>query len=68
MGLTGLLIAEQHGGAGAGPVEMGIVMEEMGRALLVGPFLSTAVLVPSLLAASGRRSGVRRGTAPDRGG
>jgi alkylation response protein AidB-like acyl-CoA dehydrogenase len=50
MGLTGLLIGEDHGGAGAGPVEMGIAMEEMGRALLVSPFLSTAVLVPSLLA------------------
>ena len=32
---------------------MGIAMEEMGRALLVGPFLSTAVLVPSLLTAIG---------------
>ena len=53
MGLTGLLIDEEHGGAGAGPVEMGIAMEEMGRALLVSPFLSTAVLVPSLLAATG---------------
>jgi len=53
MGLTGLLIDEEYGGAGAGPVEMGIAMEEMGRALLVGPFLSTAVLVPSLLAATG---------------
>lgn len=49
MGLTGLLIGEQYGGSGAGLVELGIVMEEMGRALLVGPFLSTAVLVPSLL-------------------
>ena len=50
MGLTGLLIGEQYGGAGAGTVEMGIAMEEMGRALLVSPFLSTAVLVASLLA------------------
>jgi alkylation response protein AidB-like acyl-CoA dehydrogenase len=55
MGLTGLLIDDEHGGAGAGPVEVGIAMEEMGRALLVSPFLSTAVLVPSLLAASGDR-------------
>ena len=53
MGLTGLLIDEEHGGAGAGPVEMSIAMEEMGRTLLVSPFLSTAVLVPSLLAATG---------------
>jgi alkylation response protein AidB-like acyl-CoA dehydrogenase len=53
MGLTGLLIDEKHGGAGAGPVEMGIAMEEMGRALLVSPFLSTAVLVPALLTEAG---------------
>jgi alkylation response protein AidB-like acyl-CoA dehydrogenase len=53
MGLTGLLIDEQYGGAGAGPVEMCIAMEEMGRVLLVGPFLSSAVLVPSLLAEIG---------------
>src|SRR6202012_6235764 len=53
MGLTGLLIDEEHGGAGTGPVDMGIAIEEMGRTLLVGPFLSTAVLVPSLLAATG---------------
>jgi alkylation response protein AidB-like acyl-CoA dehydrogenase len=51
MGLTGLLIDENHGGAGAGPAEMGIAMEELGRALLVSPLLSTAVLVPSLLTA-----------------
>ncbi|MGA8545115.1 MAG: acyl-CoA dehydrogenase family protein [Mycobacterium sp.] len=53
MGLTGLLIGEEYGGAGASPVEMSIAMEEMGRALLVSPFLSTAVLVPSLLAEVG---------------
>jgi acyl-CoA dehydrogenase len=53
MGLTGLLISEDYGGAGAGPVEMGIAMEEMGRVLLVSPFLSTAVMVPSLLAEAG---------------
>jgi alkylation response protein AidB-like acyl-CoA dehydrogenase len=53
MGLTGLLIDEKHGGAGAGPAEMGIAMEEMGRALLVSPFLSTAVLVPGLLTEGG---------------
>jgi acyl-CoA dehydrogenase len=53
MGLTGLLIEQKHGGAGAGPVEMGIAMEEMGRTLLVSPFLSTAVLVPGLLTEAG---------------
>jgi alkylation response protein AidB-like acyl-CoA dehydrogenase len=53
MGLLGLGIPEPHGGAAAGHVEMGIVMEEMGRTLLCAPFLSTAVLAPALLAAVG---------------
>lgn len=51
MGLPGLLIPEEMGGSGAGPVELGIVMEEMGRALLCAPYLSTAVLAPNLLSA-----------------
>jgi alkylation response protein AidB-like acyl-CoA dehydrogenase len=53
MGLLGLLIPDEFGGAGAGQVEMGIVMEEMGRALLCAPFFSTAVLAVHLLAAAG---------------
>ncbi len=36
--------SERYGGAGLGPVELGIVMEEMGRVLFCGPYLSTAVL------------------------
>ncbi|CAN5744785.1 acyl-CoA dehydrogenase family protein [soil metagenome] len=52
MGLLGLLVPEEFGGAGAGHVEMGIVMEEMGRALLCAPFFSTAVLTVHLLAAA----------------
>ena len=53
MGLLGLTIPEQYGGSGVGPVELGIVAEELGRALLVSPFLSTAVLAPYLLDALG---------------
>src|SRR5208282_4150761 len=44
LSLVGLIVPEQHGGAGLGPVELGIVMEEMGRVLFCGPYLSTAVL------------------------
>jgi alkylation response protein AidB-like acyl-CoA dehydrogenase len=40
-GWTGLLVAEEHGGLGLGLVEMAAVAEEMGRACLPGPFLST---------------------------
>ncbi|GAA2774456.1 acyl-CoA dehydrogenase family protein [Mycobacterium crocinum] len=53
MGLLGLAIPEQFGGAGAGAVEVGLVMEAMGRALLCAPYLSTAVLTTGLLAALG---------------
>ncbi|MCD4533050.1 acyl-CoA/acyl-ACP dehydrogenase [Nocardioides sp. cx-169] len=48
LGLTGLVVPEEHGGAGHGPVELGIVMEEMGRALLVAPYFSTALAAMTL--------------------
>ncbi len=44
LSLVGLIVPEQHGGAGLGPIELGIVMEEMGRVLFCGPYLSSAVL------------------------
>ena len=49
LGLQGLAVPEQYGGAGAGPVEVGVVMEEMGRALLCAPFLSSAVMATTAL-------------------
>ena len=49
MGLLGLTIPRRYGGSGAGPVELGIVAAEMGRALTVSPFLSTAVIATALL-------------------
>ena len=49
MALPGLAVPEQHGGAGLGPIELVIVMEEMGRALYCGPYLSTAVLAVAAL-------------------
>jgi len=44
LGLPGLVVPEGYGGVGLGPVELAIVMEEMGRALYCGPYLSTGVL------------------------
>ena len=43
LGLTALPVAEQHGGAGASFVELAVVLEETGRALLRAPYLSTVV-------------------------
>ena len=42
-GWLGLLIPEEHGGIGLGVTEQAIVCEEMGRALLPGPYLSTVL-------------------------
>ncbi|HEX4397038.1 MAG TPA: acyl-CoA dehydrogenase family protein [Trebonia sp.] len=50
VGLQGLAVPEESGGAGGGIVELAIVMEEMGRALYCGPFLSSAVLAATALA------------------
>lgn len=49
IGLAGLIIPEEHGGAGMSYVELLVVMEEMGRALLCSPFLSTGVFAPNAL-------------------
>jgi alkylation response protein AidB-like acyl-CoA dehydrogenase len=49
LGLFGLAIPQGYGGAGAGFTELGIVAQEMGRALFCGPFLSTAVLAAAAL-------------------
>ena len=40
-GWTGLIIPEEFGGLGLGVVELAVVAEEMGRAVLPGPFTST---------------------------
>ncbi len=44
LGSTGLLVPEDHGGLGLGLVDLVVVMEEMGRVPLPGPYLSSAVL------------------------
>jgi alkylation response protein AidB-like acyl-CoA dehydrogenase len=49
LGLAGLVIPEEYGGAGMGYVELLVVMEELGRRLCCSPFLSTAVLATNAL-------------------
>ncbi|QNS06804.1 acyl-CoA dehydrogenase family protein [Streptomyces xanthii] len=53
IGVAGLAIPEEYGGFGAGPGELAVVSEELGRALSPVPFLDSAVLVPAALLASG---------------
>ena len=43
-GWMGLIIPEEHGGAGMKLCELVVLLEEFGRALVPGPFISTVVL------------------------
>ena len=53
LGLTALIIPEEYGGAGFGYVELTVVLEEMGAALLCAPFYSTVALATNALLLSG---------------
>ncbi len=52
LGLPGVQIPEEYGGQGFGFVELGIVLEEMGRALLCAPYLSSVVLAANAVLAA----------------
>jgi alkylation response protein AidB-like acyl-CoA dehydrogenase len=53
LGLTALAVPEKFGGAGFGIMELGLVLQEAGRALLCAPLLSSAVLATFALLESG---------------
>ena len=53
VGVAGLAIPVRYGGAGAGPAETGVVMEELGRDLASSPMLGSAVLAAQALLATG---------------
>ncbi len=53
MGVLGLPFAEADGGMGAGPVEVALVAEEVGRVLAPEPFVEVVVLAGGLVAALG---------------
>ena len=53
LGWTGLTIPEQYGGAGLSLVDLTVVLEEMGKAVLPGPFFSTVALGAPCVAAGG---------------
>ena len=53
MGVLGLPFAEDDGGMGAGPVELSVVAEEIGRVNAPEPFAESVVLAGGLVAALG---------------
>ena len=49
LGWTGVSVAEEDGGVGLGFVEEAVLLEELGRALYKGPYLSTiGIVLPAL--------------------
>ncbi len=60
IGAAGLAIPERYAGAGAGPAETHIVMEELGRALTPSALLGSAVLAAQALLATGDEAACQR--------
>jgi len=63
-GYTGIIYAEEYEGVGLGKVELMLLMEEAGRALLPGPFFSTVVLAGAVLDAVGTPAHKKKYLAP----
>ncbi|MDP9046158.1 MAG: acyl-CoA dehydrogenase family protein [Pseudomonadota bacterium] len=49
LGLLGLYVSEQNGGMGFGPVDAMVVMEELGRGIVLEPYAPVALVATSLL-------------------
>jgi alkylation response protein AidB-like acyl-CoA dehydrogenase len=56
MGFSGVLVPEAHGGMGLGYVEVGIVMDQIGRNLSATPFLASNVVATAALLHGGSRA------------
>jgi alkylation response protein AidB-like acyl-CoA dehydrogenase len=67
-GYTGIIFPEEYGGVGLGTVELILVMEEAGRALLPGPLFSTVALAGSVVNAVATPEQQKKYLAPICGG
>jgi alkylation response protein AidB-like acyl-CoA dehydrogenase len=64
LGWVGLIFPEAVGGSGLDMVDLVVVLEEMGRAVLPGPFFSTVLLGGIALAEAGSDEQKKRWLAP----
>ncbi|MFG3439709.1 acyl-CoA dehydrogenase family protein [Nonomuraea sp. NPDC047897] len=60
LGVAGLAVPEEYGGAGCGAREVAAVAEELGRALSPYPFLQTAVLAVAAVRSGGDEAAMAR--------
>lgn len=69
LGIIGAALPEEVGGIGGGPVEVMVIAEALGNALVVEPYVDTAVVAAGLLRRAGTESalkvleGIAAGTA-----
>lgn len=69
LGILGAALPEEAGGTGGGPVEVMVIAEALGHALVVEPYVDTAVVAAGLLrraggaTADGLLEGIAAGTA-----
>jgi alkylation response protein AidB-like acyl-CoA dehydrogenase len=63
-GYTGIIFPEELGGVGLGKVELALLFEESGRALLPGPLFSTTALAGAILQTVATKETQRKYLAP----
>jgi alkylation response protein AidB-like acyl-CoA dehydrogenase len=60
LGICGLQVPEAQGGLGLGPVDAMVVLEELGRGLVLEPYAAVALVATSLLKASNNAAAAER--------
>jgi len=63
-GYTGIIFPEEYGGVGLGNVELILLMEEAGRALIPGPLYSTVALAGAVIDAVASKEQKKKYLAP----
>ncbi|GAA1226421.1 acyl-CoA dehydrogenase family protein [Prauserella halophila] len=66
LGVAGLTVPEAAGGSGAGPVDLAVAAESLGRHCVPGPWIESVAVVPALLAGTPYEEllgGIAKGTA-----
>ena len=68
LGWQGLVFPEEYGGSDMSFLDLSVLIEEMGRALVPGPFVPTVVLAGRAIAAAGSQEQKQEFLAPIAGG
>lgn len=63
LGITALALPAELGGLDGTPVDVAVVMEQLGRGLVVEPIISSAVIATRILAASPAHTGIAAASA-----